>query len=76
MWRSPRMIRGKVWKSRDTWYYEVKIGKDVYLTDNTGSWETMYWSCLFSVQALRRILIAGHELKQTWPEIMAAERGD
>ena len=72
-------IRGRVFCSaryRDrgricrTWTYEVYIGEQVYLTDNTNDHRVILAACLRDVAALRRIYSSGHRLQYTFPELV------
>lgn len=70
-------VRGKVRKSSPgTWTSEVFIGGKLYLTDNTGDWRVVYDICRRDVEALSRLLTAGHTFHQTWDEIIGAAVAD
>lgn len=66
-------VRGRVWKWRDTWYYEVSVGTCVVFADNARSWAKMLRDCERDVFVARRVVSAGHGFHQSWSEIVDDE---
>lgn len=81
-------IRGRVYLKRryvsrdrfgrlrihSTWAYEVRVGKKVYLYDDTGDYDLVVAACIRDVASVRRIYRAGHRFARTWDEILEATR--
>ena len=56
--------RGHVWKSGDTWHYEVVSNGRVVMTDNTNDWWSILRDCNLATAAAHIVSRHGHRLRR------------
>ena len=74
--QGPWGVTGRWWKAegREWWHCETGVGDNIYLYNDAGSRSSVEADCKRDVDALARILGAGHKLTKTWPELVDEAR--